>query len=478
MTQHTSRPVIAIIGGGFTGAAVALHLLRHFPPGEVRIVIFEPRAKLGAGLAYDTAEPVHRTNVPPLRMSVYPEDPEHFLRWLQATDAMRDDSQVMHTDGQPYPQRALFGQFMDSLLRPHVEAGTIEHWQTKAIDAVAADGGWVIKTEDNRQLRTWTAVLAVSHPPPALPAALRPLAGHSGLIADTTRAGAFDGIDASERILVVGNGLTAADTVAALKHRGHRGPILSLSRRGLRSKGHSPQEQEFEADFTTEPAKRASELLFRIRHTVKRAKADGLTWHPIINAVRTQNEDIWRALPVAERRRLARHARPFWDVHRFRVAPQVERVLDAAIADGSLSILAATIASAKAQDDGIEVEFKIRATRKTERHLFDRVIVTTGPAHGGILHTQPLLSSLSGAGKLIACPTGLGIACDEDANALNAAGRAEASLLIAGPLARGTFGELIGITQVAAHAAFVAGRIWTRWEERSERVPLRAGNLG
>ena len=48
---------VAIIGGGFTGAAVALHVARLARGASV--VVFEPRAALGRGLAYD--DPDRRT---------------------------------------------------------------------------------------------------------------------------------------------------------------------------------------------------------------------------------------------------------------------------------------------------------------------------------------------------------------------------------------------------------------------------------
>lgn len=44
------RPVIAIIGGGLSGAAVAYQLSVMIPAGAANIVVLEPRAELGADL--------------------------------------------------------------------------------------------------------------------------------------------------------------------------------------------------------------------------------------------------------------------------------------------------------------------------------------------------------------------------------------------------------------------------------------------
>jgi uncharacterized NAD(P)/FAD-binding protein YdhS len=62
-------------------------------------------------------------------------------------------------------------------------------------------------------------------------------------------------------------------------------------------------------------------------------------------------------------------------------------------------------------------------------------------------------------GRLQVDPTGLGLACDRNANALGVDGVADRSLFIAGPLARGQVGELMGFPQVAEHALFVAESI-------------------
>ncbi len=89
--------------------------------------------------------------------------------------------------------------------------------------------------------------------------------------------------------------------------------------------------------------------------------------------------------------------------------------------------------------------------------------MTTGPAHGSILQSQPFLANLEAEGLLTLCDTGLGIACDTRSVAISTKGKAVEGLFIAGPLARGTFGELMGLPQVTEMPSWspkAFSRIW------------------
>jgi uncharacterized NAD(P)/FAD-binding protein YdhS len=454
-----SRSSIAIIGGGVTGAAVAYHLATGSKANAVDITIFEPRAEIGKGLAYDTRDPVHRINVPATRMSILPDDAEHFSRWMEETGAVADDDAAFREDGNVFPRRGIFGNYVLSNLQPLLASGAVRHICAAVTGVERLDDRWHVTDSTGQTLIADILVIAATHPAPVAPRSLRKLADHPRYIADPTAPNALAPIRSDDRILVVGNGLTSADVIASLKRRAHRGHITALSRRGLRSRGHATFAQEPFGDFLDHPATSASDILHRVRAAIRSAQAEGLTWHAVLDQLRAQGGDIWKHMPLEARRRIVRHLRPYWDVHRFRIAPQVEDVLDAEAAAGRLDILAAGIVDVGTSGDLIDVTIKRRGQDKVEVHQFDAVAVTTGPAHGNVLNSQQWLRQLGDHGFLHADPTGLGLSCNEQSNAIDAGGKPETSLFIAGPLARGHFGELMGFPQVAEHAVLVADAI-------------------
>lgn len=463
---------IAIIGGGFTGAAVAYHLARSGAGQRAKIVVIEPREVLGAGLAYSTRDPAHRINVPADRMSLDTQDPDAFARWLRATGTIADDPDAVSASGQAFPQRGLFGRYVADALAPFVASGRIVHRRTAA-EAIAcrADGTFDVALADG-VLHADLLVVATTHPPPAVPAALRPLVGDPRFVVDPGEPGALDGVPPDARVLVVGSGLTAADMVASLDRQGHRGPILMLSRNGLRSRGHAPSAVEPFGDFTSAPARTARELTRRARQAIAEAKGQGISWHAVLDALRGDGAAIWGALPEAERRRVVHRLRSFWDVHRFRIAPQVADVLDRLDGEGRLRLVAASLVSSRPEADGLHVAWRPRGRRDAETGRFDIVVNTTGPAHRAVVDREPV-RSLFEAGLVDLDRVGLGLRVDAAHRAIGRDGAVVPGLLIAGPLARGTFGELMGLPQVTAHAELVAQRLGEILAEERNGSALR-----
>jgi uncharacterized NAD(P)/FAD-binding protein YdhS len=454
------RPVIAIVGGGFTGAVIAGNLARNAASDGTSIIILEPRERLGAGLAYDTANPAHRTNVPAARMSLVPDDPDDFLDWLSANGEPSDDAEARADDGNLYVRRAVFGRYVGEFIAPFLTSGKVVHRRERVAHIERRGKRWRLRSTAGTDLLADIVVIATTHPAPCAPKdVVAALQGHPRYVPDSTACDALACIRPDDSVLVLGNGLTSADVIASLRRADHRGPIVALSRRGLRSRGHAGRSQEPYGDFLSNPARNALDLLRRVRQAISEAAATGASWHAVFDALRSQGGQIWRALPVSERRRLVRRLRPFWDAHRFRVAPQIENQIRQAIEAGQLRVLGAPIEGVERDGEVIAVNVRHRQTRAQERLLFDACVVTTGPAHTGILSSQSWLTDLALQGWLRPDDVGLGLACDEGSRAIGVDGTSEKSLIVAGPLARGTFGELMGLPQVNDHAIFVADQI-------------------
>jgi uncharacterized NAD(P)/FAD-binding protein YdhS len=322
-------------------------------------------------------------------------------------------------------------------------------------------------------------VIATSHPAPAAPRLLSTLLeGHPRFIADATVPRALDPIRQTDAVLVVGNGLTSADVIASLLCSGHAGPVTSISRRGLRSRGHATIPQVPHGDFTTRPITSARLLTRRIREVIEQADNFGVSWHAVLDAVRAQGGTIWASLPLTERQRLIRHLRPFWDAHRFRIAPQIENTLASAAGRGQLETLAASVAAVSYH--GRRIRATLRRARSAGAIIrdFDAVVVTTGPAHNSVIGEQPFLAKLAEEGLALLDPTHLGLSCDRHSRLLDRDGRPVSGIYVAGPLARGTFGELMGLPQVSDHAAAVAeqvlasipGQFQNRWRQNAPKI--------
>ena len=450
---------VVIIGGGFAGAACALHLLRDHPALECALTVVEPRETLGAGLAYSSPAAEHRTNVAAARMSVLPEAPMHFHDWLLARgDPARDPASAM-PDGRLYPARRVFGRYVSEQLAAQLAGrpGIAFRHARQAARLVAASGaGLLVTLDDGDTLAADAVVLAISHSAPDLPAALR---GVRAVLADPWDVAALDAIAPQARVLVVGTGLTACDVTARLLARGHAGAITLVSRHGLLPRPRTLLPVMAEGDFTTRAETTALGLLRRVRRAVAEAAAHGRPWENIVDALRQQAGAAWGTLDWAQRRTLLRHLRTWWDVHRFQSAPQIDAALAGGQASGQVRVRAARVLGVTEEPGGTSVRLRPRGSDAEIAVEAEMVVACTGPGHRTVVAAHPMLRGLAETGALQPDPAALGIWVDQESRVLRADGAAWANLFVAGPLARGTFGELMGLPQVNLQPRAVAASV-------------------
>ena len=415
---------VAIVGAGYSGTIAAVEIARSAPGAD--IVLIEKSGNFAQGAAYGTPSPGHLLNVRARNMSALAGEPGHFAAWA-AGEGHGPDDYVPRRDYRRYLAALLDGA--DGVTRLTGEAVAVED------EGVRLATGELVPCD--------SAVIAGGNYPSRLPAAFGERAIHDpwGPEGSAALAGAAAlGGD----LLLVGTGLTMVDMAVSLEEAGFTGRILAASRRGLVPRAHlSPAA----APLDWEPPARLSALVRAVRSREPwRASVDGLRPHSIA---------LWQGLTGAERRRFLRHLRPWWDVHRHRIAPRVAARIEAMRASGRLEVMAGRIARV----EGDEVTIARRGGGELRRS-FDAVVNCTGPEGDIARIRDPLIRSLLASGR--ARPDGLGLGLDVDPESRVLGSGPSPALYALGPLTKGAFWEIVAVPDIRGQAAGVAKAIAAR----------------
>jgi uncharacterized NAD(P)/FAD-binding protein YdhS len=422
----------AVVGGGLSGALQAIHLLRE---GASRVVLIERERTPGRGVAYSTARPEHLLNVPARRMSAYPDAPEHFVRWYEARGGSAES----------FAPRMVFGDYMVEQLR---EAG--EGLEIVRGEAVDVEGGAVLLADGTR-IEAEAVVLAPGNLPPATPRGIDAQALGPLWVADPWAADIAEGLGEGDTVLLVGTGLTAVDAALTLEAAGFSGRILALSRRGLAPRAHGPREPMC-APQEALPSDGVA-LLRRLRR-----RSAEVGWRSAVHELRTVTQAIWAGASPDQRRRFLRHLRPWWDVHRHKVAPAVGATIARMEEQGRLRFAGGRILSAA---PGGAVTWRPRGTDGAETLRAARIVNCTGPEADIVRAGEPLLDALLARGSIRPDPLRVGIHVDEACRTLSAEGPSD-HLYAIGPVTRGTFWESVAVPDIRIQAQAVARRILGR----------------
>jgi len=443
--------VIAIIGAGFSGTMAAIHLLRTLPPDHT-VLLCERSGRFARGLAFASSGTPHLLNVRSTNMSAFPDQPGHFEEWLDQR-SVRAGAETVRTDAGRFATRRLYGSYLRALLFEALQRapGRLQ-LQTEAVDGmVSTPGGYKLRCAGGREIEVAGVVLAVGN---------LPSRRHSDGVVfhDPWADDATSGLVASRPMLVVGTGLTMVDLALAMRKHGFAGPIVVLSRRGLLPQRHAAAGGTWPTpDFTAEERVSLLAMLRRVRAEVRAAAARGIGWRAVVDALRPVTVALWRGLPARERGRFLRHLRPYWDVHRHRMAPDVADAFEAMLAEDAVQVRRGRLGGVERHGDGAVVSWQPRGGGDAQTLSVQRVIFATGvPASD---EGDPLIASLSRQGLARIEPQGLGLAVTEALQLVGASGAVTPGLWALGPLVRGVFWECTAVPDIRVQARMVAEEI-------------------
>jgi uncharacterized NAD(P)/FAD-binding protein YdhS len=463
----TRRHTVVIVGGGFSGAVLAINLLRRPPSKATDLILIERNAGIGRGVAYAQRDFPYLLNVAAGRLSIESNDPEDFLRF-----ASRYDSAAKAGDFLP---RAWYGDYLEDALRraesaapAHIRLQRV-HGEVRAIEAEGSTRLRVMSAEHPPILAD-RVVLALGNPPPPLLPWAEEVQEHRGYLHDPWQVP--QDLEPHHAVLVIGNGLTMADVVLALTHERKQGPMVhTLSRRGLVPLSQSqervdPSAEEMRGDGAQLLAASHSlrQLLRTIRRLVRESQAGGGDWRPVIQLVRHWAQQLWHALPHPEQRRFVRHLLPIWSVHRHRQPPQSAQRLEQLREQGRLQVKAGRIQKMAERDGRIKVWWEPRGAADCESLHVDLVINALGPDYVLERTTDPLTLSLLKSGMIVADPLQLGLRTGAHGACIDREGRTSQRLFYLGPMLRAGHWEITGAAELLQWADDLAEHLRTSAE--------------
>ena len=435
--MKSDRPVaVAIVGGGFSGTILAAQLARR----GISSALIDGSGRAGKGVAYSTTEPAHLLNVRAEGMSAWAGEPAHFAERFRSEG------------GQPrgFAQRRLFGRYLGEILDEAVSGGQAQVIHASARGAGRTADGWVVELDDGSTVEARALVLAIGNQEPESlgafsDAGARYIANPWGKDA---RKAVGQLVESGGAALLVGTGLTMVDLVLSLDAAGHRGRIVALSRRGQIPRSH--------ADFDPAPVEADEVPQGRVRALLRwlRMRSAEVGWRAAIDSLRPHSQLLWQGFDSDQQRRFLRHARPWWDVHRHRIAPEVAATVARLVAEGRLEVMAGRVLSAHESSDALEVEVRRRGAPQPRKMTFDFAFNCTGPLHAIGRTRDPLLRSLLDTGAARSDQLGIGLEVDERSRV--AGGE---RLWALGPLTKGRFWEIIAVPDIREQAAVVADDI-------------------
>jgi uncharacterized NAD(P)/FAD-binding protein YdhS len=246
------------------------------------------------------------------------------------------------------------------------------------------------------------------------------------------------------------------DRAIALHQTGHAGKIYAISRHGLMPQGHRATSPYPVFLDISQEHNNIRILVRQVRQVVRAAISQGYDWRAVIDALRPLTQTIWKTLPLEEKQRFLRHIRPYWEVHRHRVAPNMADAITSMRDCGQLSVYAGRVLAYSEDREGVDVCVRKRHSPEPITIRVGKVINCTGPECDYRKFQDPLIANLLLSGLVRPDPLVLGLDVAANGALIDTEGKASQFLFTLGSPQKGYLWETTAVPEIRQQAAAIA----------------------
>ena len=350
----------------------------------------------------------------------------------------------------------------------------VEVLEGTATDLTKNQIGYLVRVASGERYHGRAVALCLGNGQSTFPFDLRSVAGgaRDHLIADPWSDYRMRTVQADQRVLFVGTGLTMIDQAVSLASAGHRGALTAISRHGRLPRPHLPSRTD-PCSIAIPPGERSLRRLLRVViDAVRDEVAAGRDWRSVIDGLRPITGELWQRLDSDDRRRFHRHLTALWSVHRHRMAAEVAERIERLRGDARLTIAAGRVVAIRGAPRGVTVALRRRGGAAIELLSFDWVVNCSGSSRTLAPDADPLLRQAVGLGLARLDFRGGGIDVGADGAVIGRSGTPTSGLYALGPLTVARFFEITAVPEIRVQCMTVADALAGFVAEEKHAVEL------
>ncbi len=342
---------IAIVGGGISGTLTVLNLIKQ-SKNLLHIIWFDAKNQFCKGLAYSTTDEQHLLNVRANNMSIFVDEPNHFVNWLT-----HNYPQYSSHDFAP---RKLFGEYVLATFNDLKNTNpfiTIQQIAEEVIDIEKKENIFEITT--TQTYITQKVVIALGNFLPAHPRSVsKEFIESENYFQNAFHSTIIEKAIIKKNITVIGSGLTMIDVLISLHHHSFSGKINIISPHAYIPQAHAENALPSVKPFIEEnKLYQLQELLSLVNQQLKKAKTEHLNSQSVIDVMRPYLPFFWINFSLNEKQQFLRHLRHKWGVARHRAPSESMAILKKLESSHIIHLIKGRLVDIKSMDDVFEIHF-------------------------------------------------------------------------------------------------------------------------